>query len=513
MHMKRQIACFIISIGIACLAYPPSQAEWSEPIPVTTDTTEDEYPTAVVSDGTRLWAAWYSCGAYWEPAAIKVSYFDGNSWSSPQVISQHDELVATPPAMTKDTSDNIWVAWYYGSWYTDKDEQPQQEDWGIYTTTYDGYSWSAPELAVRACTSGMGGVLDQAMETDRPGRLCLSWSAQENVWGLWVSSSVYLTLHDGSNWLAPVCIAQGWGCPDYPTISYWDVSLTPDDSTELWLSFTRDSVDWGYVGYTICTSHYAGDEGASGSGTIATLDPSNDWDAVIANDGQGKVWLVWVSDRDGNANIYSCYRNGDGWRDTVAITTDEGSDSQPSVGIDLYGWVWVAWTSNRDGDPNIYVSYNCGTGWSAEERVTSDTTWDDCAYIVSDESGTIWVLWTSYRNGNYDIYSAYTTVRGVEERVQEGPGGFRLFGSYPNPFNSHTEIRYQILEPGLVSLEVYNLLGQLVRTLIQGGRESGHHSVFWNGRDEENVELPSGVYFYRIEAAGRSQAKKLLLLR
>lgn len=514
MHRKGQIGCLIISVSIAFLTHPPSHADWSEPIPVTSDTFYNERPIAVVSDSTHLWTAWYSQGSpYPDSIAIRVSYFDGISWLPPQTISQYDELVASPPAMTKDISDNIWVAWYYGSWYTGKDGLIKPEDWGIYTSVYDGSGWSGPVLAVDPFSLGVGGVFDQALETDSVGRVCMSWSAQENVWGMWVSSSVFVSRYDGYNWLAPFCIAQGWGFPDYPTISYSDAYLTPDDSSGLWLSFTRDSVDWGYVGYTIRTSHYQ--EGKEGlEGRMATRpDPINDWDAVIANDGRGRIWLVWVSDRDGNANIYSCYRDGGGWSDTAAITTDEGSDSQPSIGIDPCGWTWVAWTSNRDGDPNIYVSHNHGSGWSAGERVTSDTAWDIHPYILSDESRRIWVLWQSSRKGRYDIYSAYNATPGVEEQSSVSPVAFRLSSNCPNPFNSHTAIKYQIPGRMFVTLRVYNLLGQPVRTLVAGERESGRHSVCWNGRNEGGVAVPSGVYYYRIEAGELSETKKLLFLR
>ena len=233
MRSGRQIGWVIAWLATIPLTYVPSQAEWSQPIPVTTDTLHDEYPIAVVSDSTCLWAAWYSHPLYHDPSAIKVSYFDGASWSSPQAISQVSDLVATFPAMTKDTSDNIWVAWYYGSWYVDRNGEPKQQDWGIYTSTYDGSSWSGPVLAVDPFLLGVGGVFDQALEIDSVGRVCLAWSAQENVWGMWVSSSVFLSRHDGNNWLPPLCIAQGWGFPDYPTISYGDASLTPDNSTGL----------------------------------------------------------------------------------------------------------------------------------------------------------------------------------------------------------------------------------------------------------------------------------------
>ena len=89
--------------------------------------------------------------------------------------------------------------------------------------------------------------------------------------------------------------------------------------------------------------------------------------------------------------------------------------------------------------------------------------------------------------------------------VGEEPGlpqTFKLSQNYPNPFNPSTTIRYELPGPAQVVLDIYDLRGRKVRTLVRGRQLAGVHSVLWNGRDESGGSLASGVYFYRLEAKG-----------
>jgi len=85
--------------------------------------------------------------------------------------------------------------------------------------------------------------------------------------------------------------------------------------------------------------------------------------------------------------------------------------------------------------------------------------------------------------------------------------------NYPNPFNPDTNIAYAIKEAGDVKLEVYNIRGQLVKTLVNEERETGHYIVNWNGRDNSNKSVASGVYFYKMKANKFVETKKMILMK
>jgi flagellar hook assembly protein FlgD len=91
----------------------------------------------------------------------------------------------------------------------------------------------------------------------------------------------------------------------------------------------------------------------------------------------------------------------------------------------------------------------------------------------------------------------------------------RLGQNYPNPFNPKTTIEYSIKERAPVTLKIYNVAGQLVKTLvneIQSPKAEGY-AITWDGRSNTGQPVSSGVYFYRLETRDFVQTKKLLLLK
>lgn len=93
------------------------------------------------------------------------------------------------------------------------------------------------------------------------------------------------------------------------------------------------------------------------------------------------------------------------------------------------------------------------------------------------------------------------------------PTDYALDQNLPNPFNPSTTIKYQLPASGEVSLVIYNLLGQQVRTLVKDNLEAGFHSVLWDGKDELGKQVASGVYIYRLQSGDFSTAKRMMLLK
>ncbi len=94
------------------------------------------------------------------------------------------------------------------------------------------------------------------------------------------------------------------------------------------------------------------------------------------------------------------------------------------------------------------------------------------------------------------------------ERPGEIPDIFAIFTNYPNPFNATTSIEYNLPNSADVIIEIFDILGQKVETLIQGEQPAGYYHVVWDAKYRS-----SGVYFYRIQAGEYSQARKMLLLK
>ena len=93
------------------------------------------------------------------------------------------------------------------------------------------------------------------------------------------------------------------------------------------------------------------------------------------------------------------------------------------------------------------------------------------------------------------------------------PRPFRVAGNSPNPFNPKTTIAFTAPRSGDVRIRVFNLRGELVRTLLDGTVEAGEHSVVWNGTDERGSRVASGVYLYRVEGFGRTVTRKMAMVK
>lgn len=102
---------------------------------------------------------------------------------------------------------------------------------------------------------------------------------------------------------------------------------------------------------------------------------------------------------------------------------------------------------------------------------------------------------------------------GVGEFPEQVPGIFALYQNYPNPFNSVTQISYYLPKSSRVVLKIYNIQGQVIRTLVDGIQPAGIRSILWNGLDNQGKKAGSGSYFYRIEAGEFCVSKKMILMQ
>jgi hypothetical protein len=93
------------------------------------------------------------------------------------------------------------------------------------------------------------------------------------------------------------------------------------------------------------------------------------------------------------------------------------------------------------------------------------------------------------------------------------PTSYSLSQNYPNPFNPTTIIKYQLPQQQRVTLEIFNTLGQKVKTLVDGIRNAGYYQETWNGTNDNSINVATGVYIYRLSAGNFVVSKKMILLK
>ena len=142
------------------------------------------------------------------------------------------------------------------------------------------------------------------------------------------------------------------------------------------------------------------------------------------------------------------------------------------------------------------------------------TAYHKMTWVTHPQEGDIWRIYSSGpippRLG--DVYSFTPTgVEGVPSEMSAT--SLLLQQNAPNPFKQLTMINYQLAKPGLVSLKVYNIAGQLVKTLASGQVGAGSHTVKWDGRDSQGNKVSSGIYIYRLQTENKETTRKLVILR
>ncbi len=121
--------------------------------------------------------------------------------------------------------------------------------------------------------------------------------------------------------------------------------------------------------------------------------------------------------------------------------------------------------------------------------------------------------WTTFRGSllRQGSYASTGYVSNSDPVIP--PAATKLHQNYPNPFNPSTTIRYNIAEASPVRLNIYNLKGQKVRTLVNEQRTAGQHSIHWDGTDDGGRTVTAGLYLYRLEAGKTNITRKMLLLK
>lgn len=151
--------------------------------------------------------------------------------------------------------------------------------------------------------------------------------------------------------------------------------------------------------------------------------------------------------------------------------------------------------------------------WISEAGIVKDSLY--ASGIATNEIGEIIGYFECY-----DKHELLDYKTDVKEPIVENsiPKNFSLEQNYPNPFNPTTKIQFKIgsLEFGRplhTTLKIYNVLGQLVKTLVDEEKLRGNYKVIWDGKDDSGREVSSGIYFYQLKTKDYTATKKMVLLR
>ena len=246
----------------------------------------------------------------------------------------------------------------------------------------------------------------------------------------------------------------------------------------------------------------------------------------IAIDAGGNFAVVWMDGRNGDWDIYAQRYMSSGAKQGMnfRVNDDNGSSWQlcPAIAADGSGNTVVVWEDYRNGDPDIYAQLFDSQG----RRIGSN-------YRVNNESGKkkqmrpdvklvnghIYYTWedTRIEGQGYDIFARVdrfsTSVIPVADRIEGVPVKYVLYPNYPNPFNPATTISFGLPQPAHVQVEIFDVNGRKVKRLVDQACSAGIHSVVWNGTDEADRKVCSGIYICRFSAGEVMLHRKMILAK
>jgi ligand-binding sensor domain-containing protein len=311
--------------------------------------------------------------------------------------------------------------------------------------------------------------------------------------------TIYDTSNSGlpSNWVSSLAIdgsgnkwiGTGYGLakfddtywnvynPGWPYITRFILSLAVDVSNNVWFKSYDGLTKFDGTNWTHYSSPISGGIFDRGCG-IAIDELGNKW---IGIDGEllqfdDTIWTIYTNPFPHSLTIWD-------------IEIDESS---------------IKWLSVGGLTENNLRKFN-GSNWEAIDTSGSSlSSAGTLMCIAIDESDNKWI--GTLRGGLF-VFNEGGIVS-VEENLSVHPTEYNLFQNYPNPFNPTTTIKYSVPQSSDVLIKVFDVLGSEVETLVNEEKPVGSYEINWNAEN-----LPSGVYFYQLQAGDFVETKKMVLLR
>jgi predicted lipoprotein with Yx(FWY)xxD motif len=543
------------------IAAPSAWANWVQNgVAICTATGNQQYPT-IVSDGAGgAIFTWYDLrNGNYDVYAQRVNASGAVQWVTDGVVLCTATRDQYAYGIASDGAGGAIVTWYDYRSGTNYDIYAQR------VNAAGAVQWAADGVAL--CTAA-GTQYSPAVLSDGAGGAIVTWydhrsgnydiyAQRVNASGAvqWIADGVALCTAARYQY-SPYIVSDGAG----GAIVTWYDQRSGNYDIYAQRVNASGSVQWTADGVALCTA--AGDQYCSGmtsddaGGAIVTWYDQRSgnydiyarrvnasgvvqWKAdgvalctstrdqmvpVIASDGAGGAIVAWYDRRSGlDYDIYARKVDASGavqWTaNGVALCTAYGDDYYPAITSDGIGGAIVTWFDIRSGYNDIYaqrVSASGAVQWTVDGvGVCTATQGQAYPAIVSDGASGAIVTWADLRTGVWDIYAMRVDANGFPVLTAGGEPAtpLELRQNYPNPFNPATTVSYSVPERCNVTLEIYDVSGRRVASLVDRQEEKGSHAVEWNGKDEKGNAVASGIYLSRLGAGNQTISKKMVLLR
>ncbi len=361
-------------------------------------------------------------------------------------------------------------------------------------------TWQVDSVAANDTIASSNAIVVQ-LNPDIPANTEIPFTVEMNYQGYMTSSSFWLVIHnrglyliveddDGANGLSPYTAAL-----DSLGISY-DVS-SPEMAADEMMEY--QFMIW------FCGDAYS-----------STITSSDEQKLSTYLDGGGKLFIsgVDIGYDIHNDPFYGNYLKatylGDGPSTNTTLVNGVAGDPISGdfvTGLNIYD-NWVDQINPIGGSSGIFTydyqntTYTCGLKYDGVYQLVYLTFCYENIPDVNDRR----VLMNN-------IVQWFGIPTGVQNGGDNVAATFSLSPNYPNPFNSETIITFSVPGPERTTLEIYDILGRRVKTLVNEKMVPGVHQAKWNGKNEWGIDVASGLYFYRLKNGAHLMTRKLLLVK
>ncbi len=476
---------FIFIIFIFIVFYLSAQ-EWTEPINISNMEGSDYLPDIVIDNNGVLHCVWSHIIETW----YRIVYYsksedDGENWSEPQIISQNTEHACFHPKIASDSQNNLYLIYDLntGNW----------TETSIQFQIFDGVSWSDPINL----TEGYPGA-------NAPQKVVID--SEDCVYAFFYWFSFRYRYLDNGEWSEVL-----YPYPNPPDADIGFVDMVVDISNNLHL--TGKYIDYGGPNQTIYANYNKNDD--EWSELVFIQNEYVSGGEGIALDNEENAHIVtrcsvapYPYNIDGTQYTYF---DGENWSDPILIVEDPYCQMIEIIEDDVY---LLDWEKNIDnGNIVIYSKDNSGN-WMGEIIYSGNANPSNFLY---NSSNLYLIFYGEVESDNLDIYlmkNEINTNTSEENIIQNlSYENIILSQNYPNPFNPLTKINFSLQKSGDTNLKIFNVRGQLIKILVNEYKKSGDYSVIWDGNNNKNRKVSSGVYYYRLQVGNRVKTKSLILMK
>ena len=471
----------LLLLAFCVITLHAQPGRWAEPVNISNNAGGSTSPDMAIGPDGKIHVVWEDytrLGSLWWKDILYACY-DGIEWSEPEQVSAMDTTYSLDPFVAVDSLGRPHVVWNHRAIFPDAD---------AYYSYKTDTGWTEPlNLAPHGSTQ-----YDPDICIDSRGFIHVVWS--DFISG---NGDIYYQYYDGVAW------------SDYVNIS----NSTIDSGTPHIVVDSEDNLHVVWWEGDIFYSRYDGIEWSPvvniSQNTLNSINQS------IALDSNDNPHVVWRQSLGGYyTEIYYTYFNGEEWMEPEDITNVGLRSGYPSIDINSRNVKCIVFiVDSQTGYPYINYSFYMNSHWTYPDSIFDEYTAVSTSISVDDND----IFHVAASSGivtyNDIVYTYFQPANVINDFSRNTISENISLTTYPNPFNISNTINYSVPDESEVNLSIYNINGQLVKTLMNGLISQGNYYTQWNGTDRYGIEVSGGVYFIGLKTNNHSQFIKIILLK